>query len=178
VAGGSYVLHTNGEVLNIESDGANWIIVDHKTRTGWISYTPTFTGIGTPSNIAFFWRRTGDSIEIRGSAQCGTNTAVKFSITLPGSLAMDTAKLAGSGLDDLGKFEGNAVSTGATIPVTTKGPWVLTYNSTVGASALMGADVVDIDTGVFDANNASTMMSNSSKFAVFGQGIPISGWQP
>ncbi len=37
VASGSYKLVTAGEVLQIESDGANWIIVDHKTNTDWVS---------------------------------------------------------------------------------------------------------------------------------------------
>lgn len=36
VAGGSYKLHTNGEVLEVESDGANWMIVGRVTDTDWI----------------------------------------------------------------------------------------------------------------------------------------------
>lgn len=36
IAGGSYALYTNGEVLEVESDGANWMIVGRVTETDWI----------------------------------------------------------------------------------------------------------------------------------------------
>jgi hypothetical protein len=36
VASGAYALYTNGEILEIESDGANWIIVNHRAVTDWV----------------------------------------------------------------------------------------------------------------------------------------------
>jgi hypothetical protein len=58
--------------------------------TDWASFTPTFTGVGTPSNVSFLWRRVGDSIQVQGTLTTGTNTSVKASMTLPNSLTLAT----------------------------------------------------------------------------------------
>lgn len=36
-ASGAYILCTNGETLKLVSDGANWLILEHKTETDWVS---------------------------------------------------------------------------------------------------------------------------------------------
>lgn len=53
--------------------------------TAWQSYTPTFTGFGTPSSVQFQWRQLGENIEIRGKFTIGTSTATEARVTLPGS---------------------------------------------------------------------------------------------
>ena len=178
IASGSYVLRTKGEKLRIVSDGSNWIILEHKTSTAWESYTPTVTGVGTMSGQNFWWKRESDSIYIRGGGRCGTTTAVTGSCTLPGSQTIDTSKLLGSGKDILGHLYGNATTTGATIPVTTKGGWVLTYDSTVGTGAVGFSNTVDRDAGVFILDTVSAYMSSSTDFALLGVAIPVTGWQP
>lgn len=58
----------------------------------WISYTPTYTGFGTVTNNAAYWRRVGDTVEVIAAVTCGTPSATAISITLPvGSI--DTSKL-------------------------------------------------------------------------------------
>jgi hypothetical protein len=59
----------------------------------WTAYTPTFTGFGTTTNNALFWRRIGDSIEIVGKFTSGTTTAVEARISLPNGLIVDSTKL-------------------------------------------------------------------------------------
>jgi hypothetical protein len=60
----------------------------------WDSYTPTFGGgFGTPTNVSVFYRRVGDSVELRGSFTNGTNAASLASISLPSGLNVDTNKL-------------------------------------------------------------------------------------
>jgi hypothetical protein len=54
--------------------------------TDWISYTPTFAGLGTVTNIDFYYRRVGDTLEIYGSGTTGTVTATTASISLPSGL--------------------------------------------------------------------------------------------
>lgn len=57
------------------------------------AYTPTFTGIGTPTAVSFFYSRQGDLIHVSGYLITGTTTATKMSMTLPGALALDPAKI-------------------------------------------------------------------------------------
>jgi len=59
VASGSYILTTNPEILMIESDGSNWRIIEHKTKSnGWttisggISNETTFTVTSASSTLA------------------------------------------------------------------------------------------------------------------------------
>ncbi len=61
--------------------------------TAWTAYTPTIAGFGTATNINFFWRTIGDSIEIRGSWKNGTVAGSEASITMPGGHTITTAKI-------------------------------------------------------------------------------------
>ena len=67
VASGDFKLITNGEVLEIESDGANWIILNHYAVTDWIdagamtiTATTTNPTKGVMGTDKVFWRRIGD----------------------------------------------------------------------------------------------------------------------
>ncbi len=51
--------------------------------TDWASYTPTFTGFGTVTNINFEFRRVGSNLEVRGYATAGTGTATEGRISFP-----------------------------------------------------------------------------------------------
>lgn len=64
--------------------------------TDWKSYTPTFTALGTVTNINFVYRQVGDSIEVYGrwtNAASG-QTASQARISLPSGLSTaDTTKI-------------------------------------------------------------------------------------
>lgn len=88
-------LSTQYESIRIVSDGTNWHVIARKTTTNWIQYTPTFANAGTVgANHSFFWRRNGDSIEIRGSFKAPTPAAGTLTVTLPGGWSVDSAKYA------------------------------------------------------------------------------------
>ena len=59
----------------------------------WISYTPTLTGFGSPTNVSFRYRRESDSIRVMGTFTNGTATAVLGSISLPSPFTLDTTKI-------------------------------------------------------------------------------------
>jgi hypothetical protein len=65
--------------------------------TDWQSYTPTFVGLGTVSNIFMQSRRVGDTLEVKGYFQCGTNNASIASMTLGyrgnANVAIDNTKI-------------------------------------------------------------------------------------
>lgn len=64
----------------------------------WQSYTPTFTGFGTVTNINAKWRRVGSNVEIYIKASTGTHTAVSNRITLPNGIIGNETKIqVGSG---------------------------------------------------------------------------------
>jgi hypothetical protein len=90
IASGSYKIVSAGEVLRLESDGANWMIIDHKTNTGWVSYTPTFVSFGTVTAINFYYMRVGDSIFIKGKWTNGSNTGVNSTISFPSSTTINS----------------------------------------------------------------------------------------
>ena len=50
--------------------------------TAWVAYTPTITGFGTVSAVAFRSRRVGGSLEVQGLWTAGTPTGVASAITL------------------------------------------------------------------------------------------------
>lgn len=54
--------------------------------TDWVQYTPTFgSGLGTPTEVEFRYRRVGDSLEIQGNFLAGTVTSGEPTIFFPNS---------------------------------------------------------------------------------------------
>lgn len=77
----------------------------------WIQYTPTFSGFGTPTGVEAFYRRVGDSIEIRAKFTSGTTTSAEPRVGLPSGLTSDSAKIlsienCGWGISDVGAGTG------------------------------------------------------------------------
>ena len=56
----------------------------------WISYTPTFTGFGTPTNVEFQYRINGSNIDIRGKFVSDTSTGVEARASLPSGFTSAT----------------------------------------------------------------------------------------
>lgn len=71
---------TAGQVLT--SNGASALPTFQSIITDWVAYTPTFTGLGTVSNVQIWSRRVGDTLHIRGRFQAGTVTATEVQMTL------------------------------------------------------------------------------------------------
>lgn len=67
--------------------------------TNWVSYTPTLNSITSVSSRTAYWRRVGDSMEVKGQvAYNGAGAAGTFSVAIPSGYTIDTAKLpAGTG---------------------------------------------------------------------------------
>jgi len=76
---------TIGETLYLVSDGTNWQILERRTSTGWIDYTATITGFGTPTIDCTQWKRSGNKCQLRMVFSSGTATAVNAQVTIPNS---------------------------------------------------------------------------------------------
>lgn len=93
----SVKLMTTGESILLEAAVGGWVIVDRYIPSAWIQYSATIGGFsGTPSQ-SFWWRRVGDSIEIKGkiSKSAATYNGV-LTFTLPSGLTLDTARMEAS----------------------------------------------------------------------------------
>jgi hypothetical protein len=136
--------------------------------TDWVSYTPTFTGFGTATSVAFQSRRYGDSLEINGYFVTGTVTATQAQITMGyngsnGNVIVDTSKVNAFGyLGPMG-FTGNNS--------TFYGGAVLAPG---GSFNFMTFGIQASTTGSLVQNSGTAFISNT--FIGFTATIPIVGW--
>jgi len=85
-------LNTQGETIQVISDGSNWQAFTRRIPGQSISYTPTLSAaFGSTTLITAFYRRAGDSIEIFGSFETGTTTVSPGTISLPSGLVASSA---------------------------------------------------------------------------------------
>jgi hypothetical protein len=166
----SFVLYTKGEVLVIQSTGSAWQVVDRKTETNWVSFTPTFQGLGTVTNIQFRWKRAGNSMLISGRARTGTPTATEVQISLPGSSIVSTLLTSREGV---GIFVRN--SSGAAAGE--KGGQVLATSGddflNVGPRETFSSTNSNWNQDV----NGSANFTNNDDFTINTVEVPISGWR-
>lgn len=99
VAAGDYKLWTTNEVLEVESDGANWLILNHWAKTDWIDAGSITVGAvttapdkaTTKTRDKVFWRRDGNTGYFRYEYAHANKTGATagsgdYLYTLPGSL--------------------------------------------------------------------------------------------
>lgn len=158
------LLFAQYDELTIQSNGTGWDVVGSHLISNWTAYTPTFTGFGTAASVAFFWRRNGDSIEIKGRFAIGTPTAVEARISLPTNVTSDTSKVS-SVFDNLGTFIRSASSalyftTYALIEPTKTYMTISRQTSTTDATTKVNGDV----------------FSSSESLNLQIVTIPVAGW--
>ena len=128
--------------------------------SGWTAYTPT---VSNNTNVAIregFWRRIGDSMELRvGVAWNGAGAGADFTVELPTGYTIDTAKLPSNSILSLGKGQWADASTSRKIvAVRYNSTTVVSFDVSGGTSLIPGTDFADGD---------------SLTFQIL---IPISGW--
>lgn len=130
--------------------------------TAWTSYTPTLNNSSNVSANEAFYRRVGDTIEVRGYlAYSGAGTGASLAISLPSGLEMDTAKMssASNELTSLGIF--NYLDAGTNYR---------TGNVTYATTTTVGL-VADSAGGAY----ANTQFANNDKIS-YNISAPIVGW--
>lgn len=125
----------------------------------WTAYTPTFTAFGTVSSSNFEWRRSGDSVQIRGRFTAGTTTASEARISLPSGLtsssSIGTVELAGPSSNNV---------TGAAGYVTLMEPSV--NYVTLGASTGTNSGISKLSGNYFSSGNVIVVNAT----------VPIASW--
>lgn len=166
----SYILYTVNEYIEIQSDGTStWYVLDHQTITPWTSYTPTIgAGWGSTSNSNFHWKRSGDSILIKGFFTSGTLAASSSTITLPAGVTVSATKFTAAGT--MG-FVGPLVQAGG--------------GGSAMVTVLTTGDATVLSFGLQAAGNAGLIVQNASAIASLLSSsntsfttceIPITGW--
>lgn len=164
----TYQLWTNGESLGIISNGTNWDVLNHKSATSKIAYTPTIGGFGTVTSVSFFWQREASDMLITGTFSTGTIQAALATISLPSGVNIDSNAVSRSN---------TTAQLGPTCGLLTAG----TANPQRGnALTATGTSTVLIYAG---SNSTPLTPSNGTAFAsstlhAFEARVPISGWQP
>lgn len=157
-------LATQYEQWEIVSDGANWQVMAHKTDTDWVAYTPSADqGFGTITSGEYFYRRSGDSYDVKGRFTAGTVTGDEARIELPFSKTSDSTKL------------------DTTLNVV--GGWAKSDIATVSTALLIEPSVSYVTFGVqssvfggISKRLGSQMINNNEDVSFFANGIPISGF--
>lgn len=137
--------------------------------TDWAAYTPTTQGFGTLGTSTFEWRRSGDSIQIRGKLTAGTVAASEARVGLPtGLTTADTSKIAS--IRPVGRYErdANTAFSGGNVLVQAGVTYINFGNLSQGGTAL-GA-------GQLSAQLGNGILANSQVMGFFTTDIPIQGW--
>lgn len=137
--------------------------------TDWQTYTPTFVGCGTVTNISFRWRRVGDSLQIAGACNIGVATATAATFTFPAGLTIDTAK-SSTVYNGLGEW----IRTANASPSTRKRGKLIVNNA---SGNLLYFSNDDYTTGSSPSTGiAGNLLFSSEDISVFAFNIPILGW--
>lgn len=135
--------------------------------TDWQSYVPTFTGFGTVTLAEAFWRRVGDSIQIRGRGTLGTTTAVAAKVSFPSGYIVDPLKSTIQSVHG-GELLNNSTSTQFTVLVAPSDTGILfsanNLSSSLGTAIGSSGAAVGWDSGLIPIQglSSSVQMSDSA----------------
>jgi hypothetical protein len=76
-------INTQGESLTVQCNGSAWLVTGRYIPNTWTSVTPTFTGIGTVTNIECQWSRIGANLALNYRFTAGTATGTEARATFP-----------------------------------------------------------------------------------------------
>jgi len=152
-------LATQYESYAVISNGSNWIIIEHKIPSTMPSFTPTFTGYGTPTNVATVTKRDGSYWIINMTFTLGTTTGTNGTFALPTGL------------------------TSATTTLMNVGSWIASYNEAFSGSLLIDSTETTVKFGKqgsgssgINALSGNSIGSSGQTLSLFAR-IPITGWE-
>jgi hypothetical protein len=135
-------------------NGTNWIGAAQSANYDWTSYTPTFTGFGTATNIDCYHKRRGSDLFVKCKWTAGSSTATEARVSLPSGLTTTAfASIRSAGIVTYGTVQ-NGLSLYALIePSTTY--FTFGYNSSAvgslnkrnGADFAPSGQVLSFDSG-------------------------------
>lgn len=148
-------------------------VVQGTPVTDWAPYTPTFSaGFGTVAQVFMYYRRVGDTLQIKGSFQSGTIASSIGTFTLPSGLNIDTTKVGRAYVDQLGFGWRHTSPTSDLTTGTASVEHAWFYNGTTSV-VQVGRQTVS---GAFNNEVVTAMMGSGENLTVGLITIPIAGW--
>ncbi len=86
---GSFNINTEGESLDLVSDGTSWLELRRDIPAIVTSYTPGTSNFGTVTSLAAQWTRIGSRIRVEGKFNVGTASASAAQVGLPAGLTIN-----------------------------------------------------------------------------------------
>ncbi len=137
----------------------------------WQTYTPTFgAGFGSVITHSLWYRRVGDSLEVKGYFISATVAAAEASMTLPAGLSFDSTKLhSGTQSEIIGRVER------ATAAATDGGYYALVLADSTSYSKVWFPSGNNGNSPATRALNASSLFAGTEKQFINFKG-PVTGW--
>lgn len=161
---------TDGEFLTLASGLPAWSAgaTIAPIITNWVTYTPVLTGFGVATNVSFWSRRVGDTLEIQGFFTAGSTTAVAATISMgfngtSGNVAASivTPAQTGANYSVVGYYASNSNLSPPSV--------IVASTDTVLHLGIMGSGASGL-APIVGAN-----ISNNQPFSLYAR-IPIDGW--
>jgi len=175
IASGSYILYTAGETLTIQSNNANWIILDHYAQLAMASYTPGTSGtFSTNATWTGKWGRDGafmigsTQCDFAGATDAATNANMRLPTNTPNIVTGDV--LGGS------KWVGSYVFFDNSTSLTYVGSCII-----ASTTVLTGLLIASANTATHNSVQATTTVPvtiAASDIIGFTWRVPILGFQP
>lgn len=164
-------INTQYETIKIVCDGLNWFILDRSFLLGQQAYTPTFSNLGTATNVSFSWWREGVFLAVQGYFTAGTGTGSAAAISIPSgptvSQSYTSIGFVSSGANNVGDIaSGSASATSNDLKIIVD-PSLSTTVVNIGIK-------VDATTSNLDKIAGSSL--NGATFSIKFK-VPISGWK-
>lgn len=166
-----HIASTNADAYDVEMES---LAIGPNTKTfgpiatDWKSYTPTFGNFGTVSNVFFYYRRVGDSIDIIGQFTTGTVVNGTAVFTLPSGLNKDDTKINIGGL--LGTYLRDTSAQD-------KGGMILGFGG--GNNELFFGNPTtfsNTNTNATNPVNGTQVAGSSERIIIKVNNLPIQGW--
>lgn len=159
-----HVATTNASAYTIQL--TNFIVgpdklIDAPIITGWTSYTPTFEGLGTVTDLSAYYRRVDDVLEVIFTVSGGTHTATPATISFPTGYTYNANYVSSTDSTVIGKLGTSATPFGNVIAVSTGS---MTKAYFIGSSSSINAGT--------NGNSWASGTTFSGQFSV-----PISDWE-
>ena len=152
--------------LRIEASVSSQLIAVGNYETDWITWTPTFSGMGTVTNSLAQYRIVGDMMQIKISGRTGTVTTADCRFSLPGGFSPDTAKMTSTRTHKYGDV--SRIYNSST-PATLLSAF---YNSTYPNEVSLSPNSVS---GTYTQLGCDSMFTSTDAFASSDIFIPILG---
>lgn len=172
----STTLDTQGETVTLVPSGNTYVVLERYIPSVWTSYPAVINlngGVkGTVIRDLSWWRRVGDSIEVRYdyAQSAGGSTGSTYGLGIPSPLVMSTTKIPNTSAQSV--ILGSCQAESSSVPAFYWGSVIWTSPSTVAFT--LDNDAATNKSVIFGSNPLGLGQTTLNLSAIFT--APITGW--